>query len=68
MESTVTRRQLAVAFGGGVILLGQTPVPPLPGNPEAELKAARDQCRQYGEQLGKFALPISTEPAFQFKA
>ncbi len=63
MESKVTRRQLAAALASGVVLVGQTPQ-----NPEEELKAARDQCRQFGEQLGKFAIPMSTEPAFQFKA
>jgi hypothetical protein len=67
MPSKVTRRQLAATFAGGA-LLGQAPTPPLPANPEEELRAARDDARQRADQLAKVVLPMSTEPAFQFKA
>ncbi|MGI8742799.1 MAG: hypothetical protein ACR2NN_09555 [Bryobacteraceae bacterium] len=66
-ESRVTRRQLAAALASSVALAGQTPAPRLPQNPEEELKAAREQVRQFGDLLGKFAIPMSTEPAFLFK-
>jgi hypothetical protein len=59
----ITRRQLVIAAAGSgaaVQALAQTapPASPDPG------KQARDNA----EALAKFSLPISTEPAFQFKA
>ena len=39
-----------------------------PAAPEDELKAARDRIKAYGETLAKVEIPMSTEPAFQFKA
>jgi len=36
--------------------------------PQTAAPAATDKVRQNAETLAKFAIPISTEPAFQFKA
>ena len=63
----LTRRELAAALSVPA-LLAQIPNAPLPSNPEDELKAARDQNRQFSEQLAKFPLPMATEPATHFKA
>ena len=62
-----TRREIATALSVSTVLLAQTPAPPLPQNPDEELKAARDSIRQNSEQLGKFPLSMSTEPAAHFK-
>jgi hypothetical protein len=73
MAKKITRRALGAVLASAAAL-AQAPLttppsmPPLPKNPEEELKAARDQGHQTGEQLAKFDLPMSVEPAFQFKA
>ena len=67
----LTRREIATALSASAVLLGQTPAPAVPQNPltaDDELKAARDSIRQNSEQLAKFPLPMSTEPAVRFKA
>jgi len=70
----LTRREIATALSVSSVLLGQTPAspPPVPQNvtlsPDDELKAARDSIRQNSEQLAKFPLPMTTEPATRFKA
>jgi hypothetical protein len=63
-----TRREIATALSTSAALLAQTPSPPLPQTPDDELKAARESNRQNSEQLAKFPLPMSTEPAARFKA
>jgi len=71
-----TRREIATALSASAVLAAQPPAPPSQNpaqnpeaqNPEAELKAARDTIRQNAEQLAKFPLPMSTEPAVRFKA
>lgn len=76
MATTIklTRREIATALSASAVLLGQTPAspPPIPQNaalsPDDELKAARDTIRQNSEQLAKFPLPMTTEPATRFKA
>jgi hypothetical protein len=74
MASTIklTRREIATALSASAVLLAQAPALPIPQNsvlsPDDELKAARDSIRQNSEQLAKFPLPISTEPATRFKA
>ena len=64
----LTRREIAAALSGSAALLAQAPIPPIPQNADDELKAARDSIRQNSEQLAKFPLPMSTEPAAHFKA
>ncbi len=67
-----TRRELAAVVSTSAVLLARPqaqPQPqPLPSNPDDELKAVRAQLRDAAEQLDKFPLPMSTEPATTFKA
>ncbi len=51
----------------GTNALAQTQ-PPVPANPDDELKTARDRIRANTERLAKIAVPMDTEPALQFKA
>lgn len=64
----LTRRELVTALPGSAALLAQAPAPPAPQNPDDELKAAREAIRQNSEQLARFPLPMSVEPAVHFKA
>jgi len=67
----ISRRQLA-----GVILAGtavaqvpaQPPPAPAPQSGDAELEAARSQRRVAGQIIARVPLPMTTEPAFHFKA
>jgi hypothetical protein len=67
-----TRRDLtrfaamaAIALDTGPALTAQTPPPPAGSD---ALQAARDSKRAATEELARFPLEISTEPAFIFKA
>ncbi len=62
-----TRREIATALSASAALLAQAPALPIPQNPDEELKAARESLRENSEQLAKFPLPMSTEPAAHFK-
>jgi len=62
---TITRRNLAAALAGAPLLAAQTPPAP---TPEDDLKAARDRIKSNGETLVAQNIPMSTEPAFQFRA
>jgi hypothetical protein len=69
----ISRRRLmqSAVIGAGAALspaaLAQTPAQP--AAPETDfLAAARDQARRNAEALAKADLPMSTEPAFSFKA
>jgi len=64
-----TRRELAAGLATSAVLLAQpqSQPQPLPANPEEELTAARSQLRDGADQLDKFPLPMSTEPATTFK-
>ncbi len=64
----LTRRRLAAAALGSAAALAQVPPPPIPGTPEEELAAVRDQFRRNVEALDKYPLPMATEPACHFKA
>jgi hypothetical protein len=66
-SQNLTRRQLAAVLSAPV-LLAQVPNAPLPQNADEELKAARDQNHAISEQLARFPLPMTTEPATRFKA
>ncbi|HMD50050.1 MAG TPA: hypothetical protein VKG79_13165 [Bryobacteraceae bacterium] len=63
-----TRRELAAVVSTSAVLLAQPQAQPLPENPGDELKAVRAQLRETADQLDKFPLPMSTEPATTFKA
>ena len=69
LETKFTRRQLATALSASAVLLAQPQGPgPLPSNPDEELKAVKDSIQQNLQQLAKFDLPMTTEPAAHFKA
>ena len=61
----LTRRELASALAAGTAL-AQAPAPP--PTPDAELEAARDQLKATLARISAQAVPMTTEPAFQFKA
>ncbi len=68
MNDKITRRRLAAAaLGSAAALHAASTQAPAPAAPDA-LNAAKEQVRKYSEALAKFDLPMSTEPAFQFKA
>jgi hypothetical protein len=68
MSTNLTRRELAAVLSTSAVLLAQTQAPPLPTNPDEELKAARDSIQQNSQTLAKVDLPMSTEPAVHFRA
>jgi len=69
MTRRFTRREIAAAVASSAVLAAQSPnPPPLPQNADEELKAARDMIRQNLEQIAKFPLLMTTEPAVHFKA
>ena len=61
----ITRRKLALAAlsSAAVVRAAQAP-----GHPEVLNAAAKEQLSKNSEALAKVDLPISAEPAFQFKA
>lgn len=62
----LTRRQLATALAPAVALAG-TAVQPAAAASDEELRAARERIKTNGETLARQAVPMATEPAFQFK-
>jgi len=64
MKHKLTRRELAVIAAAGAV---KAQAPGQSGGEVLE-KAARDLNARNVETLTKFEIPISTEPAFQFKA
>jgi hypothetical protein len=65
--SKLTRRELAAALSTSAVLLAQPQAQPLPANSDEELKASRAQLRDDADQLDKFPLPMSAEPATTFR-
>ena len=64
MQIKITRRKLAaIAMGTAAAQAAQTPA-----QPETVNEAVREQVRKNAEALAKVDLPMSAEPAFQFKA
>ena len=61
----LTRRQIASALTAGAAL-AQTPPQPA-ANPDAELQAARDRVKANATRLSTVTVPMTVEPAFQFK-
>ena len=75
MNGKITRRRLAAAALGSPVVLGSVAAvhaasaqAPAPAAPEDLNAAAKEQVHKHSETLAKFDLPMSTEPAFQFKA
>ena len=65
----LTRRQLVVATGSAaaVKVFAQSGPATQPGPSDFE-KQARDNVQRNGDALAKTVIPMSVEPAFQFKA
>ena len=71
----LTRRQLVVATGSALAMKavaqsGPPPVTPVPVPPTLSdfAKQSLDGVQRNREALTRFAIPMSIEPAFQFKA
>jgi hypothetical protein len=70
----LSRRDLLAMAGTGAVLAEaaaqaqNTPPAPAPETPEARLATAREDNRQSAERLAKFEIPITSEPAFFFRA
>jgi hypothetical protein len=62
-----TRRELAGIVGAGITLTAKAAAQTPAATPDW-LQQARDSKRAAGADLAKFDLPMSTEPAFHFKA
>lgn len=70
MSHKITRRQLAGAVAGStavsivaLTVMGQAPAPARDYD-----KEARDSHKENSDALASFQIPMSLEPAFQFKA
>ncbi len=61
----VTRRELAAILAPAAAAAAQTAAP---SSPADELAAAQARLKTAAGALGRQELPMSTEPAFQFKA
>jgi hypothetical protein len=59
-NAKLTRRQLVIAAAAGSTALK--------ASAQSAPQAATDRIRQNADTLAKFAISITTEPAFQFKA
>ena len=68
----ITRRAMTAVLAS-LGAQAQTPAPTAPtaeltAGPEAELQSAREQVSANVRALSQFEIPMSTEPAFEFKA
>jgi hypothetical protein len=64
----ISRRQLAgVVLAGTVVGQSAAQAPPKP-QPEAELDTARQRQRIAAQVIARVPLPMTVEPAFQFRA
>ena len=61
----ITRRQLAKAVAPAVAL-AEAAAQPAP-SADDELRAARERIKSTADALAAHAVPMATEPAFQFK-
>jgi hypothetical protein len=65
----ISRRQLAgVILAGTVVGQAQAPAGPAPQTADAQLEAARGERRIAAQIIARVPLPMTVEPAFQFKA
>ena len=62
----LTRRELAAVVSSTALAAAQTE--PRSAGPADALQAARDRLKASAEQLAQQTVPMTTEPAFQFKA
>ena len=63
----MTRRTLAASAIASAAAVAQNPSAAAPDSPQELLAAARMQAKNNGEALAKVGIPMSLEPAFQFK-
>ncbi len=68
MSHRITRRRLARALGSVAGIAAVRAQAPSTGQPQDFDAAAQEQIRKYRQALAKVDLPMSTEPAFLFKA
>ena len=70
MTMQITRRKLALAALGSAAAVRavNAQTPPAQPQPESFNAGAREQVRSNSEKLAGVDLPMSTEPAFIFKA
>jgi hypothetical protein len=61
----LTRRKLGTVLASATVAAAQTPQPAAGSD---LLKTARDRMQANAAALAKSPVPMSTEPAFQFKA
>jgi len=69
----LTRRQLAALVAPAAVLapadvLAQTQPAAAPGAPQDPLAAAKARIQSTSDALAKLDVPMSTEPAFQFRS
>lgn len=64
----MTRRELAAVLGSVTSIATVRAQEASASQPEDPNVAAKEQLRKNSETLSKFDLPMSTEPAFLFKA
>jgi len=65
MTAKLTRRKLAAA---ALTAAAGNALPQTPATPDDDLKAARERLQATSAALAQQAVPMSTEPAFQFRA
>lgn len=68
MSLKITRRDLAAVLGSAAGVAAVHAQKPPAGRPEDLNAVAQEEIRKNSQALAKVGLPVSTEPAFQFKA
>lgn len=68
MSQRMTRRHLTAALGSAAAIAAVRAQAPSTSQPEDLNASAQEQIRKYRQVLAKVDLPVSTEPAFLFKA
>ncbi|MBS1823808.1 MAG: hypothetical protein JST93_00680 [Acidobacteria bacterium] len=66
MAAKISRRRLAVL--STLPLSPAAQVQGMQANPQDDLAIQRENLQRWREQMKKAKLPVTTEPAFQFKA
>ena len=64
----LTRRKLAAVLGSATVSAGLQGIGQTPAPAEDLLKTARDRMQANAKAVADHPVPMSTEPAFQFKA
>jgi hypothetical protein len=63
----ISRRKLLLAAAVSASVQAPAQAPSTP-QPDADLEAARSEQRLRSQNIARVPLPMTTEPAFQFKA